>query len=212
MTQNRNIRDTIPEFLRSEKKPAPEQLWTFIISMVKMYRRNGGEDGLRLWAIMKEYFEGVPNTQASAWKTSVCPGGQLYDTWAQEFQRFSEYENGELVVKNHFFHQLNNIPQDKPANLLRLLQVALNIGQGYGSTQEILGDGFIDEHWDQMTDIQTYMDRDVYSQFQVSDELVERFIGEFGSVCFAQGLIQRYANVQDIQNILDIQIQAQASA
>lgn len=104
-----------------------EVLWKFVFAHAARFRSNKGTDGYGLWLIMKKHFEAV--SVDVAWRSEVCQGGALYNEIAEAMADFPEHHDGKLNEVNHFVRQLNNVPRNNAASLIRFLQIALNLGQ-----------------------------------------------------------------------------------
>jgi len=176
-----DISTEIPDEIRTEKLSILKQLWANIITLANMYRLNGWIDGLGLWSILQRNFD--DSTKIGNWKQSILPNGGHNIIFTNAFRDFPEYEGKIFIEKNHFFHQLVNIPNQKPLSILRLMQVALNIGQGFRSTQEILPKDFIERFWHIMIDIETYVDVSTLELVSVDADVAARFMDEFWSIC-----------------------------
>ena len=165
-------------------------LFSFILSTTRMAKRKG-INGLDLWSIMKKWFDNTSPVLSAEWKQEVLPEGELYITWSATLEQFPEFDStGKMIVENHFFHQLINIPRDKEPTLIRLLQIALNIGK---QNKEILmtntmtditdvarPSGSISAQFTEIT-IETFMDPVHFAQFNVSEDTASQFVGEFFS-------------------------------
>jgi hypothetical protein len=116
---------------------------------------------------------GIATPSMMAWNPTILPGGKLYTAYQHVLSSIST-----TAENNHFLTQIRDIPSKYPPDFVRLMQIALNIGQissvinSMPNTENLILERSILE---KLTCIETYITKENYVQFPITEPLYEHF-------------------------------------
>lgn len=126
-----------------------ESIRSFVICKRK---QNPNLDGRAFWQPIKNILSEYDHIIVGEW--IVNP---IIETIIDNYPEYDSH--GVMNEKNHFIHQLYRIPKTEEANLRKLAQVALNLGQleSFGLPEELENISFSVNTFINLSDIKQFM-------------------------------------------------------
>lgn len=153
------------------------KLFNAVYEYGKSIRQNNKKpDGLAKWNAIKILLE--RNKQEFKWTKSSKLLGEQINKFGFIEDKDKNDSNKETWEKHHFCLQLRNIPK-KEASLMRFMQIAYNLGQlkYFLETKPEIYKGKISLlQFYRYDDMNTFMAKKDYEQFEITDEFLEEMI------------------------------------
>jgi hypothetical protein len=123
---------------------------TIINCSASMRKRLGNSaDGLKYWTELKKILEPLKHLQAIHFKKIQK---SLYEnTMLLPEKTIDGYGNVKMIEINHFLIQLVRIPTNEEPSFVKIIQLAYNWGQLYGSIEQI------DTKYNKLSNINTFI-------------------------------------------------------
>lgn len=112
---------------------------------------------------------GIATPSMMAWNPTILPGGKLYTAYQHVLSSIST-----TAENNHFLTQIRDIPSKYPPDFVRLMQIALNIGQllSFVDSTPNVEIPILQE----LRCIETYITKENYVRFPITEQLYEHLI------------------------------------
>lgn len=156
--------------------------WDQIIENVSVLKNEYHDnfDGLKYWNSIKSFLNGIDNKTDEIIIWNIINHDKVIKNFSPVRNEIPECDkNNELIEKNHFLLQQLKIPKKNDngtASFVRLMQIALNIGQmqpyitEYPDTIKQL----VNEN--DLSNINTYMTNDNYNKYSFNQEDLKKLI------------------------------------
>jgi hypothetical protein len=92
-----------------------------------MRKRVNNADGLSYWKALKIILAPIKDLHSNTFKKIPT---KIYN----KYMALQEYDNNNMIEHNHFLMQIVRIPTNEQPELIKIMQIAYNIGQYYGYT------------------------------------------------------------------------------
>jgi hypothetical protein len=123
---------------------------TIIECTASMRKRLGASaDGLKYWTELKKILEQLKHLQALHFKK--IPKSLYESTMLLPEKTIDGYGNIKMIEINHFLIQLVRIPTNEEPTFIKIIQLAYNWGQLYGSVEQI------DSKYNKLSNINTFI-------------------------------------------------------
>ena len=109
-----------------------EKLFNIVrINSCKLRKNNKKADGLKYWKPIKGILSQLDDVAPAEWKKIPPQTTKKYMSIPEYI--IDGYGNKEIIEQNHFLIQQVRIPETEKANIRKIVQLGLNIGQFKGS-------------------------------------------------------------------------------